>query len=228
MTVPYILKRSRKRRKTISLQISSKSEIIVSAPYFTPGSEINRFIKEKQIWINKAIQKQETTRQEIRKKEYVTEEEFYYLGETYPLEIFWDQNLPAGLVFWGNRFYLNCREDEAKGKQYFLKWYKSKAQEYFSKRIDFLSNHLQLKPRKLRITSAQQRWGSCSEENNIALSLHLVMAPPPVIDYVIIHELMHIKEKNHSAKFWKLVEFVMPEYKKNRQWLKDNGLKFAL
>jgi predicted metal-dependent hydrolase len=54
------------------------------------------------------------------------------------------------------------------------------------------------------------------------------MAPPAVIDYVIIHELMHIKEKNHSAKFWKLVELVMPEYKKNRQWLKDNGLKLAL
>jgi predicted metal-dependent hydrolase len=211
MTAPYILKRSRKRRKTISLQISSKSEIIVSAPYFTPGSEISRFLQEKQSWIDKTIQKQEIKQQLIKKKEYVTGEEFYYLGETYPLETFWDENLPAGLVFWGNRFYLNCREGEAKGKQYFLKWYKSKALEFFSKRIDFLSNHLQLKPGNLRITSAQQRWGSCSEENNIALSFHLVMAPPAVIDYVIVHELMHIKEKNHSARFWKLVELVMPE-----------------
>ena len=228
MTVPYILKRSRKRRKTISLQISNKSEVVVSAPYFTPGSEINRFIQEKQTWINRVIQKQKTAQLQIIKKEYVLGEEFYYLGIPYPLEIFFQQNLPVGLVFWRNRFYLNSEESSAKGKYYFTKWYTAKAQEYLGERINYLSHHLQLSPGKIRITSAQQRWGSCSEENNIALSLRLIMAPPAVIDYVIIHELMHIKEKNHSAKFWKLIEFVMPEYKTNRQWLKDNGHKFGL
>lgn len=210
------------------MQISNKSEVVVSAPYFTPGSEINRFIQEKQIWINKSIQKQKTAQLQIKKNEYVSGEEFYYLGEPYPLEIFFQQDLPAGLVFWSNRFYLNCKEGSAKGEYYFFKWYKAKAQEYFSKRLNFLSYHLQLLPGKIRITSAQQRWGSCSEENNIAFTFRLMMAPPTVIDYVIIHELMHIKGKNHSANFWKLVEVVMPEYKTHRRWLKDNGHKFGL
>jgi predicted metal-dependent hydrolase len=228
MAVPYILKRSRKRRKTISLQISSKAEIVVSAPYFTKDYEINRFVQEKQSWIQKIIQKQKAALLQNKQKQYIPGEEFYYLGEPYPLEIFFEQNLPAKLVFWGNRFYLNCPDDEARRKSYFIAWYKTKAREYLAGRVDGLSRQVQLLPHNIRITSAQTRWGSCSGENNLAFSFRLIMAPPAVIDYVIVHELMHIKEKNHSAKFWGLIEFVMPEYKTRRQWLKDNGHKFCL
>jgi predicted metal-dependent hydrolase len=228
MTVSYILKRSRKRRKTISLQISNKSEVVVSAPYFTPGSEINRFIQEKQDWINRVIQKQNIAQRQLIKKEYISGEDFYYLGIPYPLETFFQQSLPVGLVFWGNRFYLNCDEASAKGKQYFTKWYKAKAQEYLAQRVNYFSSELTLLPRQIRITSARQRWGSCSEENKLAFGFRLIMAPPVVIDYVIIHELMHIKEKNHSARFWKLVEAVMPEYKTHRRWLRENGHKLTL
>ena len=228
MAVPYILKRSRKRRKTISLQISGKAEVVVSAPYFTKDYEINRFVQEKQNWIQKIIQKQKAALLQKKEKQYISGEEFYYLGDAYPLEIFFQQNLPAGLVFWGNRFYLNCPEGEARRKGYFIAWYKTKAREYLSGQVDSLGRRLELPPRSIRITSAQTRWGSCSGENNLAFSFRLIMAPPAVIDYVIAHELMHIKEKNHSAKFWKLIEFVMPEYKTHRQWLKDNGHKFCL
>lgn len=228
MDVPYILKRSRKRKKTISLQISGKAEVIISAPYFTKDGEINRFVQEKQAWIQKTIRKLRAAQLQNREKQYVSGEEFYYLGKPYPLEIFFEQNPPAGLVFRDNRFYLNCQECPANGKDYFSKWYKAKAQEYFGKRINFLGRHLQLLPGKIRITSAQQRWGSCSGENNLAFSFRLIMAPPNVIDYVIVHELMHIKEKSHSSKFWKLIENVTPEYKLHRRWLKENGHKFIL
>ena len=80
----------------------------------------------------------------------------------------------------------------------------------------------------VKITSAEKRWGSCSGDDNLSFSFRLIMAPPDIIDYVIVHELMHIKEKNHSPKFWKLVEAVMPEYKIHRRWLKDNHHKFIL
>jgi predicted metal-dependent hydrolase len=228
MAVPYILKRSRKRRKTISLQISSKAEVIVSAPYFTKDCEINRFVQEKQNWIQKIIQKQKAALLQNKDKQYISGEKFYYLGEPYPLETFFQQNLPAGLVFWGNRFYLNCPDGAARQKGYFTAWYKAKAREYLPRQAESLGRGLQLPLRNIRITSAQTRWGSCSGENNLAFSFRLIMAPRRVIDYVIVHELMHIKEKNHSAKFWKLMEISMPEYKTQRKWLKDNGHKFCL
>jgi predicted metal-dependent hydrolase len=228
MVTPYILKRSRKRKRTISLQITRQSEVIVSAPYFTPASEINNFIEQKYDWIQKNIQRQKEEQVHAGEKPYESGEYFYYLGTPYPLEVFFQQGLPAGLVFWGNRFYLNCVDSEVRRRSYFIEWYKIRAREYFTGQVERLSCQLQLLPHSIRITSAQTRWGSCSGENNLAFSFRLIMAPPAVIDYVIVHELMHIKEKSHSSRFWKLIETTMPEYKRHRHWLKENGHKFIL
>lgn len=228
MAVSYIVKRSRKRRKTISLQVGRSAELIVSAPYFTPEVEINRFVQEKQNWIEKTIQKQKTAFIHSKQINFVSGEFFYYLGIPYPLEVFFQQNLPAGLVFWGNRFYLNCADGSEKRRNYFIAWYKTKFREYITRRVDDFSNQLKLWPRNIKITSAQTRWGSCSEDNNLAFSWRLMMALPVVIDYVVIHELMHIKEKNHSAAFWKLVATIAPQYKTHRRWLKENASIFIL
>jgi predicted metal-dependent hydrolase len=228
MAVPYILKRSRKRRRTISLQINRQSDVVVSAPYFTPTSEINIFIQQKLDWIKKNVEKQKEARNQTEEKQYTSGEYFHYLGVPYPLEAFYQQNIPVGLVFWSNRFYLNTAGSITKKNDYFVKWYKTKALEYFTRRIDHYSGELGLITGKIRVTAARQRWGSCSEENNIAFSFRLIMAPPTVIDYVIIHELMHIKEKNHSTKFWRLVAAVMPEYKIHRHWLRENGNKLII
>jgi hypothetical protein len=226
--VPYILKRSRKRKRTISLQITRQSDVVVSAPYFTPACEIKSFIEQKYDWIQKSIQKQKDQQVQTGEKQYISGEYFYYLGTPYPLEVFFQQNLPVGLVFWSNRFYLNCANGGVEGKRYFIEWYKKRAKDFFSKQVEHLSRLLQLLPRSIRITSAQTRWGSCSPEDGLAFSFRLIMAPPTVIDYVIVHELMHTKEKNHSARFWKLIETALPEYKIHRLWLKENGQKLIL
>ena len=228
MEVSYILKRSRKRRKTISLQITKRSEIVVQAPYFTPVKEINSFIEQKHGWIQKTIQQQKEQKLTAGEKLYVSGEYFYFLGTLYPLEVFFQQNLPAGLVFWNNRFYLNCEDGQEVKRNYFIQWYKTRAGEYFTGQVEHISQRLQLRPGSIRITSARTRWGSCSPEDNLAFSFRLIMAPQNVVDYVIIHELMHIKEKNHSARFWKLLETAMPEYQIHRHWLRENGHKLVL
>jgi len=228
MAVPYILKRSRKRKRTISLQITRQADVIVSAPYFTPVAEIKNFIEQKYDWIQRNIQRQKEQQVYTGEKLYISGEYFYFLGTPYPLEAFFQQDLPAGLVFWSNRFYLNCRDGQARRKSYFIEWYKTKARELFALQVGSLASRLHLQPKSIRITSAQTRWGSCSGENNLAFSFRLIMAPQTVIDYVIVHELMHIKEKNHSARFWKLVDTAMPDYKLHRSWLKENGHKFIL
>ena len=228
MDINYTVNRSRKRRKTISLQISDKSELVIAAPYFTPIGEINRFVQEKQNWIHKAIQKHKEEAIRNKAKEYINGETFYYLGESFPLETFFEQNERKGLVFWGNRFYLNTTDAAEEGISYFASWYKKKAKIHFRQRVDFYSRELNLRAKSVKITSANKRWGSCSADNNLSFGFRLIMAPQDIIDYVIVHELMHIKEKNHSAAFWKLIEVVMPEYKVHRRWLKDNHDKFIL
>jgi predicted metal-dependent hydrolase len=228
MNINYTVKRSRKRKRTISLQISDKSELVIAAPYFTPIGEINRFVQEKQNWIHKAIQKHKEEAIKNKAREYITGEMFYYLGESFPMEVFFEKKERKGLVFWGNRFYLNSADAAKKGMSYFVSWYKKKAWQHLRKRVDFYNSELNLLVKSVKITSAEKRWGSCSADDNLSFSFRLIMAPPDIIDYVVVHELMHIKEKNHSTKFWQHVEKAMPEYKTHRRWLKDNHHKFIL
>jgi predicted metal-dependent hydrolase len=228
MNITYRVKRSRKRRKTISLQIRNEAEVIISAPYFTPVTEIDRFVEEKQTWINKVIQKQEKELAQCKSKEYETGEHFLYLGKSYPLEVFSEPFENAGVVFWNNVLYLNTQGDKDLRKHYFISWYKKKAHDFVCQRVDFFSRMLKLRYESIKITSAESRWGSCSEDNNLTFSFRLIMAPTEVIDYVIVHELMHIREKNHSSKFWRRVGEVIPEYRVHRRWLKDNHYKFIL
>jgi predicted metal-dependent hydrolase len=228
MNVDFILKRSKKRKKTISLHIGKSSEVTVCAPYFTPMDEISRFVQEKQIWISRTIQKQSQTLRLDREKEYITGEHFYYLGQFFPLEAFFEPLENAGVVFWNNCFYLNAPQNKDMRKHYFVSWYKKKAREFISERLHHFSRELRIQPQGMRITSAQTRWGSCSEENNLAFSFRLIMATPEAIDYVVVHELMHIREKNHSSKFWKLVVEVMPQFKLQRRWLRDHQHRFNL
>lgn len=212
----------------MSLQITERSDIVIQAPHFTPVKEINSFIEQKRDWIKKTIQKQKEQMLKTGEKQYVSGEYFYFLGAPYPLEVFFQQKMPAGLVFWNNRFYLNCDDGLENRRNYFIQWYKTKAGEYLAGQVEHIGRRLQLLPRSIRITSARTRWGSCSPEDNLAFSFRLVMAPRNVVDYVIIHELMHIKEKNHSGRFWALMEAAMPEYQIHRRWLRENGHKFIL
>lgn len=228
MTIQYTLKRSPKRKKTISLQIGKSAELTVYAPCFTPVAEIDRFLKEKQDWIDKALRRQSEIRHEEQSKTYQTGECFYYLGRSYPLEAYFEPLENQGVMFWNDRFFLNCPDNNAMRRHYFELWYKKKAEAYLPARVEHFSKLHNLTPAGVRITKASQRWGSCSSDNALAFSFRLIMAPPDVIDYVVIHELMHIRQKNHSSKFWRLVLEAMPQYSVHRRWLRDHQHLFSL
>lgn len=222
MNIEYSLKRSRKRKKTLSLQIGSNADITVYAPYFTPVAEIERFVEEKRNWIDRALRSHELQSSLYQEKTYETGEEFYYLGRSYPLETGFDPLENTGVFFRSDRFILNCPDNGAMKKYYFTLWYQKKAREHISVRVEHFSRELNLRPRGVRITSARSRWGSCSEDNSLAFSFRLMMAPPQVIDYVVVHELMHIRQKNHSSKFWRLVIEAMPDSMAHRRWLREH------
>jgi predicted metal-dependent hydrolase len=228
MDIQYSLIRSRKRKKTISLQIGNHSEITVQAPYHTPATEIQRFVKEKQGWIEKSLRRQATLQASCPKKAYQTGETFYYLGEACPLEAFFDPLENPGVVFRDNRFFLNCPADRQMRKYYLTNWYRKQARQHLTRRVDFYSRLLHLTSAGIRITSAEKRWGSCSEKNHLSFAFRLIMVPPPMVDYVVVHEMMHLREKNHSSKFWNLVLGEIPDYQTRRLWLREHQQHFDL
>jgi hypothetical protein len=110
----------------------------------------------------------------------------------------------------------------------FEKWYKSQALAILTERTRFFAQKFGLRFGKIRISSARTRWGSCSTAGTLSFTWRLVMAPLEVVDYVVIHELAHLKVKNHSAVFWAEVAKMMPDYKRHVTWLKKNGQSLTI
>ena len=105
--------------------------------------------------------------------------------------------------------------------------YRKAAADYIPKRVAYFAELLDVTYGRISIRDQKTRWGSCSSSGNLNFNYRLMLAPPKVLDYVVIHELCHRIEMNHSPKFWKCVESIMPEYRTQRQWLKENGSKLS-
>lgn len=209
----------RSKRRTFALEIAADASLIVRVPKRASLSLIQKIVSEKSSWI---IKKQELIRQRHERtvqKRFVTGERFLCLGEWHKLNIV--DNVIFPLTF-DNDFYLSsaCVEQ---AKELFTIWYKERAIEIITDRVEHYAFLLGLKYNKVKISNAQKRWGSCSVKGNLNFSWRLIMAPLEVIDYLVVHELFHLVELNHSSKFWSKVESVLPNYRQARQWLKDNS-----
>jgi hypothetical protein len=217
----YDLIRSRRRRRTISLQIKEDGRVVIRAPFHTPKWEIERFIEGKQSWIAEKLSEEEKQAKEAEKT-FLPGEKFLYLGEWYPLEICESHHKKSRLRLSFGHFILrkDCME---KARDLFVEWYKKEAKEKIAERINYYSDRIHLFPKGIKITSGRSRWGSCSHDNRLSFSWRIIMASLAVIDYILLHELVHIREKNHSAKFWATLESILPDYRRHRLWLRENG-----
>jgi len=103
------------------------------------------------------------------------------------------------------------------------KRYRNAAKDYIPKRVEYYHQFTGGNYQKITIRDQKTRWGSCSSNGTLSFSFRLMMAPPRVLDYVIVHELCHLTHMNHSKEFWNMVENILPDYKEHRKWLKENG-----
>ncbi len=211
----------RTRRKTFALIIDPQGRLIVRAPLQASEARIRKIVEQKTNWIEKkkrlALQRLPLT--EIER--FREGREFYYLGQGYPLAVV-DRRQP--LLALNGRFEL-ARQALPEAGSVFEKWYRAQARRVLTERVAQLASRFGFKVKRLSITGARTRWGSCGIRGSLNFAWRLVMAPEPVIDYVITHELAHLQVRNHSRQFWELVEKLMPEYRQGRAWLKQNGHK---
>lgn len=221
----------RSNRKTITIKISKEKGLCVYVPKALRLNQIESLLREKESWIINKTEMMNT----ISTREYKNGDSFYYLGDPYRLiidEQASDSNInrvEIKLQLVDNTFKVlitdNVNKNDRAGfiRSVFEKWYRKKAREEFSKRLDYYSTLIGVRYNRLFIKDQKTRWGSCSSKSNINLNYRLIMAPLEVVDYVIIHELIHLIEMNHSKTFWEYVSRFDPCYKQHRKWLKDNG-----
>jgi len=214
----------RTKRKSIALIIKQDGRLVVRAPMRVSDADIKHLVKQKERWIREKQKQVKDKSTQSTPKVYMDGEEFLYLGKSYKLKIVTDLN-PALVL--SRKFYLSLRA-LPKAESVFTEWYREQARAVISERVKLYAARHGFKYRKIRITSARTRWGSCSSMGNLNFTWRLVMAPPEVIDYVVVHELVHLRVSNHSKEFWNQVEHIMPDYKQRLRWLKENGQKLTL
>lgn len=213
----------RSRRKTLALIVKPDGSLIVRAPLRIPEKTIREFMEKNARWIEK---KQSEVRSAIPSapRQYAPGEMFLYLGNSYPLQIVQGQKKP--LILDGSFQMAESAQHES--SQVFARWYRAQARQILSERINLYACQYDFQYKGIKITSARTRWGSCSSTGSLNFSWRLIMAPMDVVDYVVVHELVHTVFHNHSRRFWKRVETILPDYKERKKWLRKNGQQAML
>ncbi len=209
------------KRRTIGIYVTAGAEIEIRCPRGTPAEDIEKFARKHSGWAEEALAKKRAVIEE--KEKFRIADTAVFLGETYPVKRIPEQK--AG--FNGEYFFMPEDMEPEDVKKYMIRIYKSAAERYIVKRTREIAGEIGLYPSKVGITSAKTRWGSCSGRNSLNFSWRLIMASRKAVDYVIIHELAHTAEHNHSRRFWDIVGKIMPDYKNAEAELKELAAKTA-
>lgn len=214
----------RSRRKTISITVTQEAAVVVRAPLRAPKSVIAGFVEQKRGWI---LEKRALAlrRSEAHKpREFMSGEEFPYLGRKLMLAV----SANAGRIEACGDTLVFPKARLAGAEAFLKRWYVSEACSVLAECLDAFSNSTGISYAGFGVTNARRRWGSCGANGRLNFTWRLVMAPPDVIGYVVVHELAHVEHHDHSKAFWARVGEIMPDYKAKKQWLKDNSALLML
>ncbi len=225
MTTPAIDHLVRSRRKTIALIIRPDGSLEVRAPLRLPQAAILKFVTDKAAWIEKHRARLKEQRGGLQSRQFQTGELIHFSGHSYPLHIV--RSATQTIRLESNRFVLSASL-LPRAAQVLEGWYANQMHLILAVRLESLAQATDTHPARVRISRARTRWGSCSGRGVLAFSWRLAMAPLEIIDYVIVHELAHLRQPNHSRAFWQLVARTLPDYTRRRAWLKQHGHLLSL
>ena len=225
-TVPYVVKRS-SRAKYVRLEVRIKTglTVVVPAPYNV--EELPNLLRKKKRWILDKLAKYGKGYPLAAEKALKNGDFILYLGQHMKMVEQHDSGMADSVKLEKDRLLLNLGSQNSRLNLVVEWWYRQQAEILIKKRAAELCSRLGVTYGRLTIRGAKTRWGSCSRKSNLNFNWKLMMAPEPVIDYVIIHELAHLKEMNHSKKFWELVAEHCPQWRKHKRWLKEHEAELA-
>lgn len=218
MTLTYTTKFSEKR-KTLGLVVERDKSVVVLAPKGTTDSTIELFVEKKKFWLFEKINHSPKFGEPKPEAPFISGKAIPYLGKNYKLDVV--KTPMDGIAFHGK--FLLAQQNLQHGKAILEQWYKQKAKEKITPLVERYAMQLGVEYNDILISDLKYRWGSCTLKGNLNFNWRLIKAPQFVINYVVIHELAHLIELNHSERFWNIVKVQMPNYLEAKEWLKGNG-----
>lgn len=220
MDLDYTIQRSPKRQK-LTISVERDRRVVVHAPDDLSDEKIRQVIESRRLWIYEKIghPQKYSSLPHPPGKELVSGESALYLGRQYRIDVV--KNSLSGIEF-AQRFLIPDMKKENKVEA-LRKWYISRSKEKIIPRVKSHAHALGVDIAAIKIIDSRYRWGSCTLKNNINLNWRLIKAPMFVIDYIIVHEIAHLFEPNHTSQFWNIVQAQTPTMEKAKAWLKENG-----
>ena len=219
-------------RKTLSISLDKDKKLTVRSPKKAEEVWIKKVLKKKTPWILDKLSEVDKIKPAPKPKEFLSGEKLPYLGRRYRLKVFPSDEINKVEVRLYQGKFLICYpirlkdQEEARKeaiREELITWYRDHAKLKISERVEKYKEQLDVEPNSVVIKKQKKRWGSCSSKDNLNFNLKIIMAPMTIVDYLVVHELTHLKHNNHSKEFWKTVESIIPDYEERLKWLKING-----
>jgi len=217
MSVEYSVVYS--KRKTVSITVERDRSVIVRAPIGTSAEQIDRLVSQKGFWIYEKTKHKQKYSPAGAAKEFVAGASIPYLGRQYRLDVI--SRAFDGVLF-DDKFLISKRSAR-RASELFKSWFSEQAEKTIIPLVKDYGSKTGAEYNRVLIVDLKYRWGSCTPKNNLNFNWRLIKAPIRVIEYVIVHELAHLLEPNHTERFWQIVKTQIPDYERAKQWLKDNG-----
>lgn len=221
MITPDLIERS--NRKTLSLFVMKDGNVVVKAPINLEDEVIDRFVSEKQDWIRDKLMLVNKTK--LKFEDVMKYKKFLLYGNKYSLLLSDVKKIETNDNF---QIVIPGKTEPQNIIKVLRSWYKKIAKEILQDRLNFLESRVRLKSTSMKITDSTGKWGSCSSRGVICFNWRVIMLPPQIIDYVIIHELCHLVEMNHSKNFWHQVCTFLPSTPKLKEEIKEYGFLLSM
>jgi len=209
------------RRKTLQLTVERDSSLLLTTPPGVSAGTLEAFIRSKQPWVYRKLAEKALMNKQVRKKSFAQGEGFLYLGRHHRLNLVAQQDEPLKWV--NGRFHL--RQDALpEARKHFIRWYSERGKIWLWQRAQAFAQRLDVKPAGIKVQDLGYRWGSCGKGEMLYFHWKTILLPARIAEYVVVHELVHLHEPNHSAEFWQRLERAMPDYEERKQWLAEHGM----
>lgn len=214
--IRYRIARVVDRKPRIAIHVEPDGSVLVDAPMETGLTEIRNAVQKRARWILGHVENARKRREHVLPREYVSGESHFYLGRRYLLKVMPEEGRGERVTLFRGQFRVETdTRESARVKQLLWEWVRTHGQDYVSRRLASLVDSIPLgdAPPAFRLVTMRKQWGSCSPRGTLLINPHLIKAPRICIDYVLLHELCHLQEHNHSPRFYRLLEERMPEWK---------------
>jgi predicted metal-dependent hydrolase len=209
------------RRKTMQITVERNGDLVLCAPPWVEEAKLHAFVLEKRFWIYTKLAEKDRLKRRVSWKEFVDGEGFQYLGRSHRLRLVDAQAVPLQLA--AGRFCLR-RDALPRAREQFIGWYSDKAKAWLANRVAEYQGRMAVEPAGVRVQDLGYRWGSCGKGGWLYFHWKTILLPPRICEYVVVHELAHLKEPHHSPALWLQVERAMPDYQRRKAWLAERGI----